>query len=144
MPCLRRFDRCELVRLELPSGATVQLHVAETFAARLLGLAGLAEPSEHGILIPRCRSVHTLGMRFPIDIVFLAWPPSGRGEVRVLTIHERIPPGRVTRLRGGLANGRRCVAAAELRGGKAEELGVCDGMQLRLDPAGVDASSWNA
>lgn len=46
--------------------------VAGSRGARLLGLAGL-ERSEAGpgLLIPGCRSVHTFGMRFPIDVWFL-------------------------------------------------------------------------
>jgi uncharacterized membrane protein (UPF0127 family) len=40
--------------------------------ARLLGLAFLRDlPPGVGLLIPRCRSVHTFGMRFAIDVVFL-------------------------------------------------------------------------
>jgi uncharacterized membrane protein (UPF0127 family) len=40
--------------------------------ARLRGLAGLDDlPGEHGLLLPRTRSVHTLGMRFPVDLVWL-------------------------------------------------------------------------
>jgi uncharacterized membrane protein (UPF0127 family) len=46
--------------------------VASGPRARLLGLA-LLPPSRagKGLLIPRCRSVHTFGMRFPIDVFFL-------------------------------------------------------------------------
>jgi uncharacterized protein len=40
--------------------------------ARLLGLIGLSpEQAGAGLLIPRCASIHTFGMRFPIDVVFL-------------------------------------------------------------------------
>jgi uncharacterized membrane protein (UPF0127 family) len=46
--------------------------VAERPLARLLGLALLDRArAGPGLLIPRCRSVHTFGMRFPIDVVFL-------------------------------------------------------------------------
>ncbi|MEA2412847.1 MAG: uncharacterized protein QOC77_3408 [Thermoleophilaceae bacterium] len=48
------------------------VHAAVSIRARLLGLAWLREvPPGHALLIPRCRSVHTFGMRFPLDIVFL-------------------------------------------------------------------------
>src|SRR3954463_12528170 len=48
------------------------IHRADSFRSRLLGLAFRREPP-HGqaLLIPRCRSVHTVGMRFPLDIAFL-------------------------------------------------------------------------
>ena len=46
--------------------------MATTRISRLLGLAhldsGAAGP---GLLIPRCRCVHTFGMRFALDLVFL-------------------------------------------------------------------------
>ncbi|MDX6616599.1 MAG: uncharacterized protein QOD60_1690 [Solirubrobacterales bacterium] len=46
--------------------------VAETRLARLRGLA-LRRPSRAGagLKIPRCRSVHTFGMLFRLDIYFL-------------------------------------------------------------------------
>ena len=40
--------------------------------ARLLGLALLdRRPPARGSCFPGCRSVHTFGMRFPLDLVFL-------------------------------------------------------------------------
>jgi hypothetical protein len=59
--------------------------VAVTLLSRLLGLALLApDRAGEGLLIPRCRSVHTFGMRFPIHLVFVdEWmtPISVRGSV---------------------------------------------------------------
>jgi uncharacterized membrane protein (UPF0127 family) len=46
--------------------------VATGFRARLLGLAGLRrERAGAGLLLPGCASVHTFGMRFDLDLVFL-------------------------------------------------------------------------
>jgi uncharacterized protein len=40
--------------------------------ARLLGLAAMRElPPGWALHIPRCRAVHTFGMRFAIDLIFL-------------------------------------------------------------------------
>jgi hypothetical protein len=40
--------------------------------SRLLGLALLdREMAGPGLVIPRCRSVHTFGMRFALDVLFL-------------------------------------------------------------------------
>ena len=48
------------------------IHEASTAASRLLGLAYLRElPSGHALLIADCRSVHSFGMRFPIDVAFV-------------------------------------------------------------------------
>lgn len=50
----------------------VAVPVATGFRVRLLGLALLsAERAGPGLLLPRCRAIHTVGMRFPIDAVFL-------------------------------------------------------------------------
>jgi hypothetical protein len=49
-----------------------EVRVARGPRARLLGLAHLdREEAGSGLLIPRCSSVHTVGMRFPLDLYFL-------------------------------------------------------------------------
>lgn len=58
-------------------------------SARRRGLRGRATASG-ALVLRRCRSVHTVGMRFPIDVVWL----DRRG--RVLRV-RRVVPGRVTR-----------------------------------------------
>jgi uncharacterized membrane protein (UPF0127 family) len=62
-------------RLARLPGAVVlgrEVRLARGFRARLAGLAGI-ERSEAGagLLIPRCASVHTFGMRFALDLYFL-------------------------------------------------------------------------
>ncbi len=52
-----------------------QLHiqVANGFWSRIIGLLGRQRLSANeGLLIPRCRSIHTFGMRFAIDVVWLS------------------------------------------------------------------------
>ena len=64
----------------LPVAAVLgrEVRVARGARARLLGLARLdCDEAGPGLLIPRCSSVHTFGMRFPLDLYFL----SGDGEV---------------------------------------------------------------
>lgn len=57
---------------------------------RLLGLAWLdPDLAPAGLLIPRCRSIHTFGMRFRIDVVFL-----GQGG-RVIRVVEAVGRGRL-------------------------------------------------
>src|SRR3954471_23412614 len=67
------------------------VHEATTLRARLLGLALMrrAPPPGHALLIPHCRSVHTFGMRFRLDITFL--DSSGRP----LRVERDVPPRRV-------------------------------------------------
>ncbi|MEA2150857.1 MAG: uncharacterized protein QOD69_2687 [Solirubrobacteraceae bacterium] len=59
-----------LERRALPGGLT--LLVAGTRRSRALGLARLdAPPAGHALLFERCRSVHTAGMRFALDLLWL-------------------------------------------------------------------------
>lgn len=64
--------------------------VAGGLRTRLLGLSRCdrAEAGP-GLLIPRCASVHTFGMRFPLDLFFLD------GEGRVISVRRRLPPRRI-------------------------------------------------
>jgi len=68
-----------LPRLELADGLV--LHTASTTRSRLRGLLGVdAVPPGHGLLITRTRSVHTVGMRTALDLV---WLGADGGVVRV-------------------------------------------------------------
>jgi uncharacterized membrane protein (UPF0127 family) len=72
--------------------------VAVRRSARLLGLAGLDRGvAGDGLLIPRCRRVHTFGMRFPLDLVFLD------AELRPMLSVEAVPPRRMVGARGAAA-----------------------------------------
>jgi len=69
-----------------------EVPVATSRRARLLGLAHLDRGrAPEGLLIPRCRSVHTFGMRFALDLVFL----DGAGEV--VAIRPGVGPRRLVR-----------------------------------------------
>jgi uncharacterized protein len=92
-PVARRFQRLSrTVVLER------SVPVARGIRARMLGLAmlrrGRAGP---GLLIPRCSSVHTWGMRFDLDLYFL-----DRGGA-VILVAERVQPRRVVRCAGAAA-----------------------------------------
>jgi hypothetical protein len=72
--------------------------VAERPGARLAGLSLLRrEQAGPGLLIPRCSSVHTFGMRFALDLVFL--DAGGRPLRRV----GGVGAGRVVSCRGAAA-----------------------------------------
>lgn len=59
-----------LPALALPGGLVV--HEARTWSARGAGLARLASlPPDLGLWIAPCRSIHTVGMRFALDLVWL-------------------------------------------------------------------------
>lgn len=49
-----------------------EVPVAQSIRLRLLGLSMLPRVAAGpGLWIPRCRSIHTFGMRFEIDLVFV-------------------------------------------------------------------------
>ena len=77
---------------------------------RLVGLAFRAEvPPGVALHLPRCRSVHTFGMRVALDLVWL-----DRGD-EVVRIDRAVPPGRVRWC-------RHARSVLELRSGPAEKL----------------------
>jgi uncharacterized membrane protein (UPF0127 family) len=66
------------------------IHVAQGFGARRRGLAGMEPmPPDHALRIPRTNSVHTFGMRFALDLVWL-----GRGG-SVVRIDYDVPSERL-------------------------------------------------
>lgn len=88
--------------LPLADVASRPLPVAVSLPSRLLGLALLRpERAGEGLVIPRCRSVHTFGMRFPIHVVFCD------ERLRPISVHGSVPPRRVVR-------DRRAAAVVEL------------------------------
>ena len=63
---------------------------AHSRAARMKGLAKLdSMPESTALHIPKCWSVHTFTMRFPLDLIWL-----GR-DGRVVRIDEAVPPRRL-------------------------------------------------
>ena len=51
---------------------SLQAEFADTFLSRLIGLLGRTTVGEEeGIILSPCNSIHTIGMRFPIDAIFL-------------------------------------------------------------------------
>lgn len=93
---------------ELPGG--IILSGADTVRSRLLGLMGLPDlPRHRALLLPGCRSVHTLGMRFALDLVWL----DARGKV--LRQDAGVGPGRVRGCRWARA-------VVETRAGEGERV----------------------
>ena len=79
--------------------------VAETTWPRMRGLLGRRSlPPDHGLLIEHCGAVHTVGMRFAIDVVFLdrAW--------QVCRVCRNVRPGRLMVWGGWRAS--RCLEVA--------------------------------
>ena len=102
-----------------------RVRTAGTFLSRLVGLLGTAAIAEdEGLWIVSCRGVHTLGMRYQIDVVFL----DARGVV--VGILEGFPPNRVGRVY------RDARGALELRAGTLAATGTAPGDRLEFDEGG--------
>ena len=102
-----------------------KVRTASTFLSRLVGLLGTAAIADgEGLWIVPCRSVHTLGMRYPIDVAFL----DARGIV--VGILEGLPPNRVGRVF------RDARGALELRSGILAATGTAPGDRLEFEEGG--------
>jgi uncharacterized membrane protein (UPF0127 family) len=102
------------------SGACDRCYVADTLWTRTRGLLGRAElGAGEGLLLRRTGSVHTLFMRFSIDVVFLD------GELSVLSVRPRVLPWRFVGQRGA-------KATLELPAGAADLAGITPGTQLQV------------
>ncbi|HHZ20474.1 MAG TPA: DUF192 domain-containing protein [Firmicutes bacterium] len=67
----------------------LHIRLADNFWLRLKGLLGKEGLSpKEGLLLAPCRSVHTIGMKFAIDLVFLD------KDNRVLAVYRNVPPGK--------------------------------------------------
>jgi uncharacterized membrane protein (UPF0127 family) len=90
------------------------LSVADTHWSRLRGLLGVA-PSDfrngYGLWIVPCRGIHTMGMRFPIDVVYLDH------SLTVIHVVRDLPPWRFApvKMRAASVLELPCRTAAETR-----------------------------
>ncbi|QFU24343.1 DUF192 domain-containing protein [Shewanella eurypsychrophilus] len=72
-----------------------QVFLANTPWLRLRGLLGRKRLThEQGMLITPCNSVHTIGMKYPLDIVYL------NNKNKVLKIKRNLQPWRSSTCRG--------------------------------------------
>ncbi|WP_374564989.1 DUF192 domain-containing protein [Ideonella sp.] len=86
-------------------------------AIGLLATPALEDPC--GLWIAPCNSVHTLGMRYPIDVVFV------RSDGTIAKVVEQLRPWRA-------AGCRQARFTLELRAGLANQLQLKPGMVLAL------------
>jgi uncharacterized membrane protein (UPF0127 family) len=104
------------------SDERVQLSVQRASGlARLSGLIRKRVPAEReAFLLPRCRSVHTVGMQHAIDVVFV---DRDQRVCRVATVAPR-----------RLVFCRTAVNTFELRAGEAGRLAIGTGSKLTRNP----------
>ncbi|MHB1531894.1 DUF192 domain-containing protein [Acidithiobacillus sp.] len=103
--------------------------LAAGFWDRLQGLLGKsALHEEQGLLLMPCASVHTWGMRFSLDIVFLD------REQAVLACHEGVKPY-------GLKSCRGAWATLEVAAGSIARLGIVEGQRLEWSSIGMESAA---
>ena len=67
-----------------------QVLTAHSFAQRAIGLLGRKSLNSDQVMwIKPCSSIHTVFMKFPIDVIFTD------KDLRIQAIHENIPPGKI-------------------------------------------------
>lgn len=85
--------RVRIVNASRGSVLAEEAEVAETPSARRRGLLGRDSlPEGGGLLIVPCRQVHSFGMRFAVDVVFLD------RALKVIRAVREFPPGRLSPL----------------------------------------------
>lgn len=100
-----------------------QLAVAESFAGRLKGLLGRTTlPWGAGLWIKKCSCIHTFGMQFPIDALFLD------RENQVVGLAENLAPNRLSRWYC------RASSVIELPAGTLQAVGTRPGDRITVVP----------
>ena len=101
-----------------------RIELADSWWGRFRGFLGREQPRKgEGILLVPCSAVHTYGMRFDIDLVFLC--PAGE----VLAVREQVEPGKTS----GRVPGARYVL--ELPAGTIRATGTSVGDTFSWTPA---------
>jgi uncharacterized protein len=102
-----------------------RLTVAETHLSRFIGLIGKTAatfPQGLGLWIVPCRGVHTVGMRIPIDVVYLT------DDNVVLHLEYGLRPWRFAPIR------MRAASVLELPESTVRSTGTTIGDQLEINP----------
>ena len=100
-----------------------QVRIADGVWSRFIGLLADASLAPgHGLLLYPSQGVHTLGMRFAIDVVFLS------ENLQVVSLRERLKPFRMTSLVA------RSCSVLELPVGTIRDCRIEIGDQLVLEP----------
>lgn len=97
--------------------------VANTFGSRLMGLLGRDRlPPGTGLVLQPSNSIHTLFMRFPIDVIFLD------DHQRIVATAVHVQPFRIA------WGGWKARTAVELPAGTIEQFDLPVGLPIQLVP----------
>lgn len=113
----------EYIIQDLKKGSIVaeKVVIADSFFSRLKGLLGKKGMSdEEGLIIWPCSSVHTIGMKISIDVLFLS------KENEIVYLIENMAPGRIS------PHIKKSKYVVELHAGKAARSDVTLGSFLSV------------
>jgi uncharacterized membrane protein (UPF0127 family) len=104
----------------------LQAWVADTYFTRLRGLLGREKLNDnHGLLLERCASVHTFGMFYQLDLVFLD------KEGKVLKCQASVKPFRTASAPGA-------YYTLELNQGVINKKGISESDRFYWQPEKID------
>jgi uncharacterized membrane protein (UPF0127 family) len=118
-----------LVNATKKTTVTDRCRFANTVFKRMIGLLNRNSlaPGE-GLLLDRCYGIHTIGMRFPIDVVFLD------RDLHVMRTVEALPPFRTCVV-------RHAVYVLELPVGSIRASRTETGDQIQMRSVGTDTTT---
>jgi uncharacterized membrane protein (UPF0127 family) len=118
-----------LVNVTKKTTLASRCHFANSVWKRMVGLLNRRSLGEgEGLLIDRCYGIHTFGMRFPIDVLFLD------KDLRVMRAVKALPAWRTCAV-------KRAVYVLELPVGAVENSRTEEGDQIQIRSAPADTTS---
>lgn len=115
------------------AGMSLRLALANNIVLRCRGLLGRPAPvAGEGLLIKRCRSIHTVGMAYSIDVVYLD------RDFRIVGVSHSVPRGRLWVKAPPRRAG--CTQVIELADREATRLGLSTGGRLLVAAPRASAS----
>src|SRR5271154_5226720 len=104
-------------------------HFANTVLKRMVGLLNRGQfDAGEGLLLDRCYGIHTFGMRFPIDVLFLD------KDLRVIRAVKALPPHRTCIV-------KKSVYVLEVPVGALDASRTEEGDQIQIRTANTEATS---
>ena len=115
---------------------SLHVTVADTFFSRLRGFIGkLKLKSDEGLWVVPSRGIHTVGLNFPLDLLYLD------AEFQVIHVVEYLPSFRIAPLKAQaesvLELPAHTIYSSETKPGDQLLICVAEEMHLRLKSAGV-------
>jgi uncharacterized membrane protein (UPF0127 family) len=127
------FGGARIVSVAAPRGTIDRVVVARTFRERCVGLLSRTEVhADEGLLLVPGGSIHTFGMRFAIDVVFLS------EGLQVLGVAANVRPWRC------IIAPRQTRFVLEQRAHTASDLGIVRGCAVQVLPVATSPRARRA